>query len=339
MPQQRKRKKVIAQTFGITQLYRMFPDEDACWKWLESVRWHGKPTCPHCGNCDQADIKPPPASKPHHWWCKPCRKHFTATTGTVMHSRRRPLQDWIYTIYSVLTARKGVSAMQLSKELDCHYRTAWYMLHRVREACGAGGFKLTEVVEIDETYIGGKRSAMSNRKRKELAGTGRGTVGKIPVVGLRERDGRLKATVLPAATDINKTTMTKLVAENVESGATVYTDEHGSYVGLAAAKFKHEVVNHGVKEYVNGKVHVNGIESVWAVLKRSIHGTWHHVSPKHLKRYIDEATFRLNYGNCEVDTIDRMRALTVRLLFEKPLPLKKLTADNGLSATAQGVGS
>ena len=164
-----KRKKVVAETFGVTKLYRMFPDEDSCWKWLEQVRWRGKPNCPHCGSLDKADIKSPPPSKPHHRWCKPCRKHFTATTGTVMHSRRRPLQDWIYTIYSVLTARKGVSAMQLSKELDCHYRTAWYMLHRVKEACGRDGlFKLEGVVEIDETYIGGKRAAMSNKKRKGL---------------------------------------------------------------------------------------------------------------------------------------------------------------------------
>ncbi len=168
-----------------------------------------------------------------------------------MHSRRRPLQDRIYTIYSVLTARKGVSAMQLSKELDCHYRTAWYMLHRVGEACGCGHFTLSEVVEIDETSIGGKRSAMSNRKRQELAGTGRGTVGKIPVIGLRERGDRLKAVALSAVTEVNKTKMTKLVAEHVEAGTTVYTDEHSGYGGLAAAQYQHEVVNHSIREYTS----------------------------------------------------------------------------------------
>ncbi len=337
MPKPTKTKKRVADTLGVTQLYRMFPDEDSCWKWLEDVRWGIRPACPRCGSCDEADIKPPPPSKPHHHWCKPCRKHFTATTGTVMHSRRRPLQDWIYTIYSVLTARKGVSAMQLSKELDCNYRTAWYMLHRVREACGPGGdFKLVDV-EVDETYIGGKRSAMSNKKRKALFGTGRGPVGKIPVVGMRGRDGGLKAVAFPADTTMDKELLTKLVGENVEGGAVVYTDEHGGYAGLAKAGFKHATVNHSVKEFVNGKAHVNGVESVWAVLKRSIHGTWHHVSPKHLHRYIHEASFRLTLGNCQVDTIDRMAALTRRVLLDGRLTYEKLTADNGLSSKVEAV--
>ena len=130
-------KKRVAKTLSIPQLYRMFPDESHCYAWLEDTRWHGEPVCPHCGSLD--DIKTPPPSKPHAYWCKGCRKHFTVTTGTCMHSTKKPLQDWIFAIYSMLTARKGVSAMQLSKELGCQYRTAWHMLHRVREACTGGG--------------------------------------------------------------------------------------------------------------------------------------------------------------------------------------------------------
>ncbi len=318
-------KKRIAETFGVTQLYRMFPTEESCWQWLEAVRWNGQPVCPHCGEVEK--IGNPPKSKAHHYWCRSCRKHFTATTGTVMHSRRRPLQDWLYTIYSVLTARKGVSAMQLSKELDCHYRTAWYMLHRVREACVDEDFKLRTVVEVDETYIGGKRRNMSNAKRKALAGTGRGAVGKAAVFGIRERGGNVKAMPVEST---DKQTLQGAIAEHVEAGSTVYTDDHGAYEGLGDVLYTHGSVKHSLQEYVNGMCHTNGIESVWAVLKRSINGTWHHVSPKHLARYVNEAAFRLSEGNCEVDTIDRMAAL-VRRIADRRISLEELTADNGLS--------
>ena len=314
--------KRVAETFGVAKLYRMFPDEEACWRWLEGVRWQGMPVCPNCGTTD--DIGKPPASKPHHYWCKSCRKHFTATTGTVMHSRRRPLQDWIYTIYSVLTARKGVSAMQLKHELDCHYRTAWYMLHRVREACANGDFKLEGTVEIDEVYVGGRESAKHSSKKLRA---GRGTVGKQAVSGMRERGGRVVAKPIEGT---DKGTIQGEIFRNVKQGSTVYTDEHGAYRGLGPLFFDHGSVNHSVKAFVNGICHTNSIESVWAVLKRSIHGTWHHVSPKHLGRYVNEAAFRLNEGNCEADTIDRMAALVGRIAGRR-ISYRDLIRDNGLS--------
>ena len=175
-----------ANTISVTQLFRMFPDENACYAWLEKTRWNGQPTCPHCGGVD--NISQPP-SKPHHYWHKDCRKQFTVTTKTCMHATKRPLQDWIFVIYSVLTARKGISALQLSKELGCQYRTAWHMLHRIREACSGGDFSLDRVVEVDETYVGGKSKNMHKAKRLNA---GRGTVGKTPVVGARQR-GHLQA--------------------------------------------------------------------------------------------------------------------------------------------------
>ena len=177
----------IAETISVVQLFRLFPDEQACHAWLEDARWEGKPICPHCGGIE--NISRPP-SKPHTYWHKDCRKQFTVTTGTCMHATKRPLQDWIYAIYSVLTARKGVSAMQLAKELGVQYRTAWHMLHRIREACGKGDFKLTNVVEADETHIGGKEG---NKHESKNLHAGRGTVGKSAVAGARERGGKVKA--------------------------------------------------------------------------------------------------------------------------------------------------
>ena len=318
--------KRIAETMSVVQLFKRFPDEDACYAWLESVRWQGQPVCPHCGGMDRVVADP----RPRHHRCKDCRKRFTATTGTCMHSTKKPLQDWVFAIYSVLTARKGISAMQLSKELGCQYKTAWHMLHRIREACGRGEFTLGNVVEADETYIGGKRKNMSHAKRRELKDTGRGAVGKEAVIGARERGGRTIAKHVQAT---DAATLIPFIEDSAEQGSTVYTDDAAAYGALPNIfnQFQHETVAHGAGEYVRGEVHTNGIESVWAVLKRSITGTWHHVSPKHLGRYVNEATFRLNEGNCENDTIDRMEAFAEGL-HGKRLRYVDLIADNGKSA-------
>ena len=298
-----KTKKRIAETISVPQLYKRFPNDTACRAWFEQVRWGGEPICPHCGGVE--GIKPSGSTKPNHYWHKDCRKDFTVTTGTCLHSTKKPLQDWIYTFYAVLTGRKGVSAMQLSKELGVQYRTAWHMLHRVREACRSGGFKLANVVEVDETYVGGKeRNKHESKKRK----AGRGAVGKTPIIGARERGGKVAAQPV-SATDAR--TFINFVEAHTEQGATVYTDDAKAYANLPTIlnQYQHESVKHSAGEYVRGAVHTNGIESVWSVFKRSITGTWHHVSNKHLGRYVNEAAFRLNEGSCEMDTINRMEAL------------------------------
>ena len=295
-------KKRIAETISVLELFRMFPDEETCVRWFEQARWNGVPTCPHCHSQD--DISSP-KSKPDYYWCKACRKQFNVKTNTPFHATKKPLQAWIYTIYSVLTARKGVSAMQLSKELGVQYRTAWHMLHRVREACKGEDFKLANVVEVDETYVGGKeRNKHKSKKRK----AGRGPVGKTPIIGARERGGKVAAEPV-SATDAR--TLINFVEAHTEQGATVYTDDAAAYTALPTIlnQYQHESVKHSVGEYVRGEIHTNGIESVWSIFKRSVTGTWHHVSNKHLGRYVNEAAFRLNEGNCEMDTIDRMEAL------------------------------
>ena len=289
--------KGTAETISITQLLRMFPDQETCIAWLERVRWNGEPHCAHCGTMDKVSAA---KAKPHSYWCGHCRKYFRVTTGTIMHATKTPLQNWIIAIYSVMTARKGVSAMQLSKELGVQYRTAWYMLHRIREACASGEFKLEGVVEMDEVYIGGKEA---NKHESKKLNAGRGPVGKTAVIGARERGG---STVARPVENADGKTASEFASETVAQGSAIYTDESRIYNRLT---FKHEAVNHSAKEWVRGAVHTNGIESVWAVLKRSIIGTWHHVSTKHLHRYVNEASMRLNTGNCGVDTIDRMDAL------------------------------
>ncbi len=291
--------KGTAETISIIQLLDMFPDNDACYEWLEEVRWNGKPTCPHCGGCERISK---PASKPHTYWCGACRKNFTVTVGTIMHSTKTSLRNWVVAIHSVMTARKGVSAMQLSKELGVQYKTAWYMMHRIREACGGGEFKLENVIEMDEVYIGGKEA---NKHADKRLNAGRGAVGKTAVIGAKERNGRVIARPIEKT---NMQTARKFVKTNVSSGAIIYTDEAGMYNDLPS-NVVHDSVNHSAKEYVRGDVHTNSIESVWAVLKRSVHGTWHHVSTKHLHRYVNEAAMRLNEGNVKIDTIDRMQSL------------------------------
>ena len=223
-----------------------------------------------------------------------------------MHATKMPLQDWIFAIYSLMTARKSVSATQLSKELECQYKTAWFMLHRLREAFSSGDFRLTEVVECDETFVGGReRNRHSNKKLR----AGRGSVGKIPVVGARERGGRVIAKPVERA---DAETLIGFIADHTDQEAIVYTDDASAYRHLHQIR-QHGSVRHITGQYVRGKISTNSIESVWAVFKRSIMGTWHHVSGKHLARYINEVTFRLNEGNCAVNTIDRMASVARRL--------------------------
>ena len=199
---------------------------------------------------------------------------------------------------------KGISSLQLAKQIGVTQKSAWFMLQRLREACGNDPHELAGLVEIDEVYIGGKEDAKHAHKR---LGLGRGTIGKAAVIAGRERDsGRVRAEV-PAV--VSRRIATGFAYRNVAAGSTIHTDESAIYNKLGGLIYRHETINHGLGEYARGNVTTNSVESVFAVLKRGIVGTFHHVSPKHLNRYVGEFAFRLNDGDVSRHTMQRLASL------------------------------
>jgi len=239
---------------GITllQLTEMFPDESSAVKWFEAIRW---PDGRHCGHCGSVETKEVPNAKPMPYWCKSCRSYFSVRTGTTIQNSRLPLRKWAFAVYLYVTNLKGVSSMKLHRDLGVTQKTAWFMLHRLREAWGESGLEaFVGPVEADETYIGGKRKNMPKAKRAAL--TGRGAVGKAIVVGTEDRESN--KVVARTVENNDGPTLKGFIAEHTAPGATVYTDEGGGYQGM---DFDHEAVNHSAGEYVRGMAHTNGIES------------------------------------------------------------------------------
>ena len=273
--------KAHREGLTLVELMDMFPTEEAATEWFESVIWPNGRHCPKCGSERTREA----SHKYMPYWCSDCRSYFSVRTGTAMQASKIPLRKWAIAIYLCLTSLKSVSSMKLQRDIGVSQPTAWFMLHRIREAwAGDDDDQLDGPAEVDETYIGGKRRNMSLSKRKELAGTGRGAVGKTAVVGVKDREsGEVRAEVIE---NTDGPTLKGFVREHVEPGATLYTDEAKAYKGMP--EFDHEAVNHSVGEYVDGMAHTNGIESFWSMLKRAHKGTFHKISPKHLDRYVHE---------------------------------------------------
>jgi transposase-like protein len=262
--------------------------EDEARTILENILWPDGPVCPHCQSRNATRINGKSKKvRDGLLQCKDCRGQFTVTVGTVMHRSHITLRQWVQAFHSVCSHKKGVSALQLQRNLGLKsYQAAWHLAHRIRFAMREAPIKkaLKGIVEVDETYIGGK---------SRLGKRGRGSERKTPVVALVERGGRIRTRPVER---VSAKALKAAIRQNVRKDARIMTDDFSSYRGLGR-EFKggHEIVNHGEREYARGDVHVNSAESFFALLKRGVHGTFHHVSKQHLHRYCDEFGFRWDH--------------------------------------------
>lgn len=277
------------KSLSLYEFLKMFPDEKSAVAFFENRRWGDRPYCPHCGSLAVSRIT---SGKPMPYRCKDCRKHFSVRTGTILAESKLPLHNWLMAIYMLHTARKGVSSIQLAKELGITQKTAWFLNHRIREAMNHRGGLFKGEVEVDETYFGGKES---NRHASKKLAVGRGTAGKQAVLGLRERNGAMLAFPIDGT---DRVKLHAAIVENVKRGATIYSDSHSGYEGLKG--YNHLSVEHSIGEYVRGQIHTNGVESFWSLLKRGYIGVYHKMSFKHLHRYVNEFSYRYTTKNLDM---------------------------------------
>jgi transposase-like protein len=269
---------------NIVSIYKKFPLESDCIAHIERVRWNGKPVCPYCKS---ERVTAVPSESRHH--CNGCNTSFSATVNTIFHHTHLPLQKWFLAISLILNAKKGISCRQLARDLEVNKNTAWYMGMRIRNAMFEQGELLKGIVEMDETYIGGKpRKGTGFHKR------GRGT-SKTPVVGMIERGGKIVARPVKKA-NLDSKSLSSLVREHVDiSDAMLITDEYSGYIKIKGF-MPHAVINHQIS-YADGAIHTNSIEGFWGLLKRGIVGQYHKVSIRHLHQYVTEFCWRYNGRN------------------------------------------
>lgn len=279
---------------NLIEATQYFSDVERCNEYLVKMRWDGNITCPHCQHDKVYELKG--ANK--RWKCAKCRKQFSATKGTIFENSPIPLQKWFVAVYLITTHKKGISSLQLGRDISVTQKTAWFMLQRIRHAYGLnetadliGGEGV--VVEVDETYIGGKVKNMSNRKRKaiyEAKERGMEVDNKTGVMGYIERSGKLRLQVMKQEIAINE-----YVTGNIDKESVLMTDAHLAYRKVGRHYKFHGFTDHSSNEYVKDKViHTNTLEGAFSLFDRMIIGIYHNVSPKHLPKYLSEHTFRYN---------------------------------------------
>jgi len=273
----------MSAKFTIREFNIKYPNDITCLKEIFNNRYGDVKNCPKC----EKETKFYLIKSRKRYDCPFCGYSLHPLAGTIFHKSSTDLKDWFFAIYLFANSKNGVSAKELERHLGVTYKTAWRMANKIRllfQNQDQDGELLDNVVEADETYVGGKRRG----KR------GRGAEGKTPVIGIVERNGEVKAIV---SSDTKANTLIPFIKENVEQGTQMMTDEYRSYSRISLHGFKHKTVNHSAKQYVVGDVHTNTIEGFWSQLKRGLNGTYHSVSPKYLQNYVDEFAFRYNLRN------------------------------------------
>jgi transposase-like protein len=291
MMNERKTEPKLVPQLTLSEFEGMFPDEESCWTYLFSRRWPAGVKCPRCGN----DHVYESTARPWHWQCKKCGKdnrspyRFSLKTGTIFEETKKPLRMWFKVLHLMLTSKKGISALQIHRMLGTgKYQTAWYMCMRLRAGMRDPDFrKLLGIVEVDETYIGGKEKNKHASKRINQ----RGKAGKTAVIGAISRKGNVVCKMIE---NTDTETLTRFVRLAVSDKVSlVATDEHSGY-RLLKWVMPHQTVSHSSGEYVRGEIHTQNMDSFWALLKRGIIGTYHNVSKKYLPLYLNEFQFRFN---------------------------------------------
>ena len=285
----RKRPKPVHQLTE-AQFEAMFPHEEACAAYLVARRWPEGVRCPRCGNPKLYDAS---SYKPFHWQCRNCAPdgyRFSVIAGTIFENTNKPLRVWFKVVHLMLTSKKGMSALQIHRYMGFgSYETAWSMCHKIRTALMEDIDKLGGIVEVDETYIGGKDK--NRHWDKKSGSSGRGDTGKTPVVGAVKRKGNVVARVVEM-TDLN--TLETFVREAVSTRVSLLcTDDYPGYNRLHF-RFRHGVIDHSTGHHVIGAIHTNTIEGFWSIIKRGVVGTFHKVSKKYLPLYVAEFQFRYN---------------------------------------------